>query len=655
MAADERSDLWSLGVLLYEMLCGHRPFTGTGAYEVAAAILERSPPSLPASVPAPLARVVMRLLEKDAAARYGHAAEVKALLESLFEDGRVSVARAARVRRLPWTSAGAIALMFALGLVWWQLARSRPLSLGDSRLVSTFEGSRRAPSYSPDGSMLAFAAPDEKGVDQIWVTNVSQERALQVTSGDMAASRPRWSPHNDQIVYAAKSRGIWSVSPLGGTARRLIERGSNPNFSNDGTRLVFETANGELFTASADGADVQKVDGVPHRYYDVPRGASFSPDGSRIAFFHPVAGPNGDLWIIPAAGGTARKLTSDLREGGWPVWTRDGRWIVFASMRSGSRTLWQVPVDGGEPQPLTTGAGEDDQPDISPDGGHLTFTTVRNHWEMRVRQLDDGSERTILNRATEMIFPLFSPDGERLVFFGHAGAAVAIMTVAVDGSDLRQLTGGRELNAEPRWAADGQSVYFFQPVPTPTFRRIPAVGGASVEFRKWRWETQNAPFFDPTGRFIVYVRQSLPDAPPGHPPDTTVIEEVATGRTIELPQPHMHPGRWSPDGKFIVGARHDGKAWICPADAGACHAVTAGTQPVWSPDASRILVIRPANDSSAPQELWSANTDGSDERLIANLGAFRSIDRSFDVSKKGVIVWTPFVAGQQQLWTASVK
>jgi hypothetical protein len=83
--------------------------------------------------------------------------------------------------------------------------------------------------------------------------------------------------------------------------------------------------------------------------------------------------------------------------------------------------------------------------------------------------------------------------------------------------------------------------------------------------------------------------------------------------------------------------------------------VATGAAPVWSGDGRRIFVLRPANDSSAPQELWSADTDGSDERMVASLGVFRSIDRFFDLSKKGVLVWTPFVAGRYQLWTATVK
>jgi hypothetical protein len=119
--------------------------------------------------------------------------------------------------------------------------------------------------------------------------------------------------------------------------------------------------------------------------------------------------------------------------------------------------------------------------------------------------------------------------------------------------------------------------------------------------------TQNAPFFDATGRFIVYLRQSLPGTPPGGPPDTTIIEEIETGSQRELPRPHMHPGRWSPDGRSIVGWRHDGKVWICPTDGGACQVVTAGTFPVWSGDGRRVFVMRPVNDSNAGRhQLWTA-------------------------------------------------
>ena len=101
---------------------------------------------------------------------------------------------------------------------------------------------------------------------------------------------------------------------------------------------------------------------------------------------------------------------------------------------------------------------------------------------------------------SRLLFPMFSPDGQRLAYFGRSDYAVAIFTIGIDGSDPRQLTGGRELNHQPRWGSDGREVFFFQGAPTVSFRRVSALGGPSTEFRPWSWDREFAPYFDPTGR-----------------------------------------------------------------------------------------------------------------------------------------------------------
>jgi Tol biopolymer transport system component len=273
-----------------------------------------------------------------------------------------------------------------------------------------------------------------------------------------------------------------------------------------------------------------------------------------------------------------------------------------------------------------------------------------------VRNLASGDERTILQRNLETLFPMFSPDGKRIVYFGRSDYAVAIFTINVDGSDSRQLTSGRELNHQPRWGHDGQSVYFFQHSPTVSFRRVPALGGPSTEFRAWSWETSFAPYFDPTGRFLAYLRQRPPGAQQSMV-EHTVIHDVTTGQERAWPEPHTHPNGWSRDGQSIVGTQHGGDGMlvvICRVADESCRTITRGTAPKWSPHDDRLYFVRPA-PTAGVQELWTIAVDGTDERRIGALGAFRPIDVFFDVSSTGLITWAPLNAGQPQLWTATVR
>jgi Tol biopolymer transport system component len=445
---DERSDLWSLGVVLYEMASGRRPFEGTNVFDVAGAVVRDAPPQLPEHVPASLRSVVERLLAKSPAERYRGAGEVAAALTVLRAPQSRSPRPAARI----WLPIALIVLTGLMGLLWLRRGADVAMRITHQQLVSPAGAGHKAPAYSPDGNRIAFTGPDPSGVDQVWVQEIGSGAAIQLTHDAVAANHPRWLG-SDRLLYASGGRGLWTIPSLGGTPTRLVEAGTNPDVSRDGTRIVFEAQRG-LWTARSDGSEVRKIEGTAPVYYRLPMGPALSPDATSVAYFHAAVGPNGDFWVIPLSGGKPKQLTSDLREGGWPVWTPDGRSIIFSSARAGSRTLWRVSAGGGEPTPVTTGAGEDDQPHISADGRLLAYTNVRNSWELKTLDLTSRSMQTLMRRGLEIIFPVFSPDGRRIAYFGRADEAVAVFTIGVDGSDPRQLTAGRELHHSPRCSAD---------------------------------------------------------------------------------------------------------------------------------------------------------------------------------------------------------
>jgi serine/threonine protein kinase len=398
--ADRRSDIFSFGGVMYEMATGQIPFSGKTRAEVIGALLHK--PHTPAvelnrEIPARLSALIDRALAKEPAQRYQSMPEMIAdlrqviteagVLDHLFRSsgGRLMTPYVTPRRRtllkrpsvLVALASGLALVVVSLTAAYFWSRPSPPPAPPQQSLISTFPGSHRAASFSPDGQKIAFVDAAE-GVSQVWAKDLSQGEPRQITFGEEPADRPRWSPRGDQIVYARRSQGaesIWSIPPAGGQPRKLIEGGRNPNWSWDGARLVFERGY-DMWTANMDGSDQRKVEGVPPTDLLLSdRIPAFSPDGSSIVFFQKSKGPMGDYWVIPSAGGQARRVTSDDALGGAPAWTPDGQFIVFPSRRAGSLTLWKVPASGGEPQPILVSTGEDTDPEISRDGGDLFTPT----------------------------------------------------------------------------------------------------------------------------------------------------------------------------------------------------------------------------------------------------------------------------------------
>jgi Tol biopolymer transport system component len=215
--------------------------------------------------------------------------------------------------------------------------------LSQLELVSNLPGLHRSPNLSPDGRTVAFIS-DRSGTPQVWIKSLGGGEPSQLTFHEGPASRPRWSPQGDQVIYSVQGMGIWSVGPLGGSPRQLIAAGRNPDLSPDGRMLVFERPWG-IWTANADGTNERQLPGLRQGYlaYYGDASPTFSPDGKQIALFLAKEGPFGDYWLISADGGEPRRLTKHEAEGGPPAWTPDGEHIIVSSARAGSLTLWRIP------------------------------------------------------------------------------------------------------------------------------------------------------------------------------------------------------------------------------------------------------------------------------------------------------------------------
>jgi len=513
--------------------------------------------------------------------------------------------------------------------------------------LSTFDGAHGSASFSPDGSQIAFLNT-VNGLPQIWIKNLAQGDPIPITPGGVPAEHPRWSPKNDQIVFVSPGQGICSVAPSGGRPRRMIGDGRNPNFSGDGEQLVFERGN-EIWVAKSDGSDAHRVEGVPEKFAGTDSFPALSADGQWIAFFRPENGPAGDLWVIPAAGGEARQLTFAKAPGSSPVWTPDGSWIVYSSTRAEVTTLWRVPVNGGTPEALTTGAGEDTDPSLSVDGRRLIFSNSRKGWVLLRLDLDTHQQKELVERREGILFPTFSPAGDRIAFFHSARGGAQIFTVAVDGTNVREITGGKdEMNTMPRWSADGAFLYFYRMRPTPSFRKIPANRGADIEVAPWSWDDHNGAQEDPTGQRLVYTLCER------HNCLATVVRELSTGKESRLALPLNDP-RWSPDGSSVVGPLENRQIAICPVSGQACTTVTTGESPVWDPSGAKIYFMRVRASREQVFDLWSMDLKTHAEEQLASLGPFLLIQAFFDISRSRQVITAVRRQSRSELWLADVK
>jgi serine/threonine protein kinase/Tol biopolymer transport system component len=496
-SVDARSDVFSFGLLLYEMVTGRRPFGGGSSAEMLAALLKeqpRPPSELVPDVPKELERIIQRCLRKEPGRRFQHMGDVKVELQELKEEsdsqalapaGATTARRRARRRWITLSAVGVVVLAAATALTLWRLRR--PELPPPTVVQLTSERYASGGSFSPDGTQIAFSSAGEDGANvDIWLKIVGEAEARRLTTDPAAEMAPAWSPDGTQIAFlrvagvtgrqrlAVTSRGsatIHLVSPLGGPSRKLSDfpAGSGLSWSPDGRWLA--TSKGRSGTDPAGIHLILVASGEPRAVtfpkppaFDVD--PSFSPDGRTLAYAA-CAGPEASQ---PACDVNVLSLDADLRPRGAPrpltrqglwmnglAWTRDGRSIVY-----GGGYLWRVRVEGNAaPERLELagpGAGG-----ASTARGRDRLAFVRQKWEPDVYRLELGaSPRPLIESTFSDMYPQYSPDGRRVAFqSGRAGGVEEIWLADADGTNPIRLTRGPgRAQGSPRWSPDGRSIAF---------------------------------------------------------------------------------------------------------------------------------------------------------------------------------------------------
>lgn len=548
---------------------------------------------------------------------------------------------------LPVAIGVVVGVALATALFWRPPAE--PLNL---QSISSFRGSHSQPSFAPDGRSIAFINTID-GAAQVWLLGPEPSAPRQLTRGETNASRPRWSPDGQSILFMRQGN-VWSVQVDSGSAEEIIRDASNPNWSRDGEHIVFERRY-EVWVANADGGNQSRVSGVPRRELALaPRWPAFSPDGTEIVFLDAGTGPFADLWRVSVAGGPAVRLTFEPRIASAPVWSPDGKSIIYSTRRSGSQTLWRFNIDEGSSVPLLTGSGDDNFPDISADGTRLVYSNRRERFAL-MRSNPASGQHTVMHESRQLLVgPELSPDRSTVAFFGmtNAGAVQLFKMPLTEGPPTQLTSDAQATHAIPRWSADGADIYFYYSRDSASFSKVRSDGGAAeTVVPGWDWSVNNGASVSPDNTQVIYSRLI------GRTPVQTLIRQISSEEeqtfyaTLEYP-------RWSQDGSEILGAQHTderfpGDIAICPVAGPRCRILARDARvPMWSDDESRIYFVRGYGES---QELFvvAKNGDGA-EKKIMDMAPLFPLGPFYDVTADGDIIWIRYQEESSEIWLANI-
>jgi Tol biopolymer transport system component/tRNA A-37 threonylcarbamoyl transferase component Bud32 len=525
---DHRSDIYSVGVMAYEMLSGRPPFTGSTPQQVLAAHVTEAPDSVSKrrpAIPAAIEAVVMRCLAKRPADRFQTAAELHAALEPLATPSGgltptatepiravVGARRFSGISRAAALAAGVIAVAAA---AYWFLNRPPAVAVVTSNTQLTrAAGVEESPVISPDGKSVAYMVlGPADSTPHVEFRRTDGGDAVPIAGGRAPAG---WSPSGDRLLVAGLVGGLSSQPALGGQATVIDPKASFGCWSPDGKQVAF-VVNDSLFVGGLNGEKPRFL-----AYSLQTNSPAWSPDGKWIAF---VSGNIGyfltyniapsSIWLVPAQGGMARALTPADGLSMSPTWAPDSRRLLIVSSAAGVRDVYQLDLTSngkarGAPVRITTGLNPS-LISLSADGTTLAYSVATypaNIWKTPLPTNGSVSTRGALpvtsDRQTIEAFNI-SRDGKWLVFDSDREGVQQIFRMPLGGGAAQQLTHDSNPSFNPAISPDGKEVAYHAIL--KGLRRaftVPIEGGRSVQVSPGASPDERNAFWSPDGHRLAW-------------------------------------------------------------------------------------------------------------------------------------------------------
>jgi serine/threonine protein kinase len=457
---DPRSDIFSLGIVMFELFAGRRPFSGDGHLDLISSILKDDPPALrqvSPDLPRQLERIVDKALRKDRENRYQHVKDLQIDLQDLrdelsFEDKLKrssdrteitpvlttgadlkqtltgSISRTRRFTILHALLIAAVAAVLVSGAWYVRSKMNPPASVPGSYKITEIASWNSAPgelfsnaSFSPDGKLIAFAST-KSGTKNIWVTQTASTEAIQITNDGFSNIDPIWSPKGDEIAYYSDQSnsagqnltGIWRISALGGKPRligQLLDKRIEMRRWTQSGMLYYQLLS-DLYAMDSSNGQSQKITSFndPNITW-----VNISPDEKSVAY----ATKSTEQWHI-YVNQTSQEKTIEAASGVGSVanivWLPEINRIFFGSTVAGIEQVFESECGSGKNIQITSTSTDNNIVDVSSDGRSVICNSTKEESNLWRVKIIDGQESTLSRDLNANLWPAVSPDSERLAF-----------------------------------------------------------------------------------------------------------------------------------------------------------------------------------------------------------------------------------------------